>query len=240
VPEQAQRALVLLHGLMGHVSNWDSLVEHFRTRYRVYPIDFDIFDPKAPYFTVESLTECVREKLNELGVGRTVVFGNSMGGQIAINFALTERERVDGLVLTGSAGLLERSLAKDAPLNPSREYMRERAKEVFYNPALVTDEIVEDLYRTLGSLHNKLRLVKLARSVREFDLHDLLPEVTAPTLLIWGRQDTITPVSVAQTFTDRLPNARLRVLDRCGHAPNIERPEEFNRLVEEFLAEIGY
>jgi pimeloyl-ACP methyl ester carboxylesterase len=67
-----------------------------------------------------------------------------------------------------------------------------------------------------------------------------LPKIAAPTLLIWGKQDTITPLDVAHVFTDRLPHAHMRVLDQCGHAPNIERPEAFNLLVEEFLAEIGY
>ena len=239
-PEKAHRPLVLLHGLMGHVSNWDGLVEHFRNRYQAHPIHFPIFEPDAPYFNVSSLTDFVRDNMDRLGVGRAVLFGNSMGGQIALNFALIYPQRVDALVLTGSAGLHERGLASDAPLNPSAEYLREKAEEVFYDPVHVTDEMVEELQRIVSTTRNKLRLVKLARALREFNLYESLPRIAAPTLLIWGKQDTVTPLEVAKVFTDRLPRAQMRVLDQCGHAPNIERPAEFNRIVEEFLAEIGY
>lgn len=240
VPQEVQRPLVLLHGLLGHVSNWDGLVEHFRTRYQVHAIRFPLFEPDAPYFNVATLTDLVRDNMDRLGVERAAIFGNSMGGQIALNFALLYPRRVDALVLTGSAGLLERGLAHDAPVTPSPDYIREKAAEVFYDPSHVTEEMVEDIRQILSSVRNKLRLVKLARALREFNLYESLPKIAAPTLLIWGKQDTLTPLEVAKVFTDRLPRAQMRVLDQCGHAPNIERPAEFNRIVEEFLAEIGY
>ena len=189
---------------------------------------------------MDSLTQFVLEYMDRSGVDKAVVFGNSMGGQIALNVALVAPHRVAGLVLTGSAGLLERSMSNNAPLNPDRPYIRERVKEVFHNEVWVTDGLVDEVYQTLQGNRNKLRLVKLARSLRQVNMHDLLPRIAVPTLLVWGREDTITPVEVGKTFAQRLPTARLHVFDRCGHAPNIEAAERFNRVAEQFLNEIGY
>jgi pimeloyl-ACP methyl ester carboxylesterase len=238
--QTATRALVLFHGFFGDVSNWAATVERFQARYRVLPIGFQLYRRDAPYHTVASLTRAACEEMDRLGLGQAVLFGNSMGGQIALNVALEQPHRVAGLVLTGSAGLMERNLADYAPLDPPREYIRGKVEQVFFDPRHATDEIVDEVQDILRDNRNKLRLVKLARSLREFNMHDRLPAITAPTLLVWGKQDSITPVEVGEIFAQRLPQARMFVLDRCGHAPNIEQPEELNRLAEEFLAEIGY
>jgi len=239
-PQTATRALVLFHGFFGDVSNWAATVERFERRYRVLPIGFQLYKRDSPYYTVATLTQAACEEMDRLGLAEAVLFGNSMGGQVALNVALEQPRRVAGLVLTGSAGLMERNLAEYPPRDPPREYIRSKVEQVFFDPRHATDEIVDEVQDILRDNRNKLRLVKLARSVRAFNMHDRLPAITAPTLLVWGKQDSITPVEVGEVFARRLPQARMVVLDRCGHAPNIEQPEELNRLAEEFLAEIGY
>jgi pimeloyl-ACP methyl ester carboxylesterase len=236
----ATRALVLFHGFFGDVSNWSATIERFQGRYRVLPVGFDLFRTDSPYHTIASLTGAACEEMDRLGLEKAVLFGNSMGGQVALNVALEQPRRVAGLVLTGSAGLMERNLADHAPLDPPREFIRRKVEQVFFDPRHATDEIVDEVQRVLRDNRNKLRLVKLARSLRAFNMHDRLPAITAPTLLVWGKQDSITPLEVGEVFARRLPNARMFVLDRCGHAPNIEQPEELNRLAAEFLAEIGH
>lgn len=234
------RSLVLLHGLMGAVSNWTDTASFFQGRYRTAPVAFSLFEAHSPYHSVPSLTDFALQRMDDLGIRRTVLFGNSMGGQIALNMALQAPERVAALVLVGSAGLTERSLGDAAPLSPSRKYIYDRVRECFHDECWATESLVDEVHGLLGSTRNKLRLVKLARALREYNLYERLPEITCPALLVWGRQDTITPVVVAETFAERIPNARLHVLNECGHAPNIERSGEFNRLAEEFLVEIGY
>jgi pimeloyl-ACP methyl ester carboxylesterase len=238
--QTATRALVLFHGFFGDVSNWAATIERFQERYRVLPIGFELYRRDAPYHTVASLTRAACEEMDRLGLEQAVLFGNSMGGQIALNLAIEQPRRVAGLVLTGSAGLMERNLADHAPLDPPREYIRGKVEQVFFDPRHATDEIVDQVEGILRDNRNKLRLLKLARSLREFNMLDRLSAITAPTLLVWGKQDSITPLEVGEVFAQRLPQARMFVLDNCGHAPNIEQPEELNRLAEEFLAEIGY
>jgi len=235
------RPLVLLHGMMGNITNWRATLQHFRGRYHLAPVEFPLYDANAPFYTVPTLTDYVCRRLDEDGIRRAVFFGNSMGGHVALHMALRHPDRVDGLVLTGSAGLLERSIVNgQTPMKPSREWIRTHAQEVFFDPAQATDEIVDEVSSILSTNRNKLRLVKLARAMRRDNMLESLPSIQAPTLLVWGRQDIITPLSVARQFAEHMPNARLHVIDRCGHAPNIEQPAAFNRLAEAFLEEIGY
>jgi len=238
-PDRVPAPLVFLHGLLGQVTNWDSSTAHFGKRRRLLPFSFNLYDTDSPYQNVESLTQAALDDMRRAALDKAVVFGNSMGGQIALNIALRAPRRTAALVLTGSAGLLERGFSNSMPLNPTCDYIRERIMEIFYDPALATDELVEEIHTLLQKNRNKLRLVKLARALKQQNLYDELPRIECPVLLIWGRNDQITPLRVARTFANRLPNARLKVLDECGHAPNIERPDEFNRLAEEFLCEIG-
>ena len=234
------RSLVFLHGLMGGVSNWAGSLEHFQGSCKLLPVAFKLYGDDAPQHDLNTLTEHALNQMDLMRMDKAVIFGNSMGGQIALNIALTAPERVAGLVLAGSAGLLERGYTNDTPLRPSREYIRKRVEEVFHNPIHATEELVDEVYRIFKVTRNKLRIVRLARTLKMCNMHDCLPKIDIPVLLIWGREDLITPLSVAETFAERLPNARMVVLDDCGHVPNIEEPEAFNRFSQEFLCQIGY
>jgi pimeloyl-ACP methyl ester carboxylesterase len=204
-------------------------------------VDFPLYEKGAPYHNVDSLTQHVIGRLDHEGVSKAVFFGNSMGGQIALNLAATVPDRVAGLVLTGSAGLLERSLVNNhTPMKPSRDWIRNRVREVFYDKVHASDALVEEVLEVLSTTRNKLRLVKLARALRNYSMRELLPRIAAPTLLVWGKQDTITPVEAGEQFASYMPNARMYVLDQCGHAPNIEKADAFNKLADAFLEEIGY
>ncbi len=231
--------LVFLHGLMGNVSNWDRSFAYYEGTCRFLPIEFKVYGKGARYHTIDTLTEHVLAEMDNAKIDQAVVFGNSMGGQVALNVALTRPERVSALVLTGSAGLMERSYTNGTPLNPSREYIREKCEEIFYDPRHVTDELIDQLYDVFHDTKNKLRIVKLARSLRKCNMHADLPSIRCPTLLIWGREDIVTPLNVAEMFAERLPNAQIKIIDHCGHAPNIECPDDFNRLAEEFLCQVA-
>jgi len=235
-----QRSLVFLHGMMGGVSNWAASLDYFRKQCRTLPVAFKLYGNDAPQHNLDTLTNYALRQMDRMEIEAAVVFGNSMGGQVALNMALTAPERVIGLVLTGSAGLLERGYTNDTPLRPSRNYIRKRVEEIFYNPIHATDELIDEVYRIFKVNRNKLQIVRLARALKLSNMRDKLPRIRVPVLLIWGREDHVTPLSVAEIFAERLPNARMVVLNGCGHAPNIEEPEIFNQLSQEFLYQIGY
>ena len=233
------KTIILLHGLFGSITNWESTSRFFSDKYKVAAVDFNLGDPAAPYHSIDSLTDMTVETMDRNGVQRAAVFGNSLGGHVALNLAYRFPERVTALVLTGSAGLVERSFGFMPP-RPGREYLLMRIREVFCDQSFATEELAEEVYQILTSVRNKLRIIRIARSSRKLNMTELLPHLNVPTLLVWGKEDTITSPETAKVFAEKIPGAELIFLDECGHAPNIEKPEELNAAAEAFLNEIGY
>jgi 2-hydroxy-6-oxonona-2,4-dienedioate hydrolase len=168
-------------------------------------------------------------------VPSAIVVGNSLGGHVALDLALHAPERVRGLVLSGSSGLLERSFTRGVPHRPSTAFVREKMTEVFYDPAMVTAERVEEIRDRVSRRSCVLRVLRVSRSARRYNLEDRLGEIRCPTLLVWGTEDRVTPRDVAIRFLDRIPAATIRLVPECGHAPMLEHPEAFARAVDEFL-----
>ena len=152
-----------------------------------------------------------------------------------LDFCLREPEYVDRLVITGSAGLFERSLSDGKRPRVSRRVIRDKAEEIFYDRQHVTDELVDDVYGMLSDRKYVRFLIRVAKATRDRNMKEELWQVKLPTLIIWGKNDVITPPFVAEEFREGIPDARLVFIDRCGHAPPIEQPLEFSRILKEFL-----
>lgn len=173
--------------------------------------------------------------MDEEGIGRAVVGGNSLGGHVAARMALAFPDRVEGMVLTGSSGLFERGFERSVPRRPTEEYIRTRMGEVFHDPVHCTPELVADVRGVLGDLRRVMKMVRLASCARRDNLREFLPRLTCPALLVWGREDRVTPLATAEEFASLMPNARLHLLEECGHVPMVEQPAAFKSLLAEFL-----
>lgn len=234
-----QVPVVLLHGLFGSPTNWLSIMHELGDHYRFYalqfPIDFGQDRRHTAFKSLGQLTQHVSRFFDEMELERAVVCGNSLGGQVALDFYVHQPERVERLILSGSAGLFERSLAGGRPPRLCRNYIREQACEIFHDPKHVSDDLVDDVYTMLSDRHYRRFLLRVAKATRDRYMLDELTNVSVPTLIIWGRNDAITPPFVAQQFCDHIPTAELVYIDRCGHAPPIEQPDEFARLLDTFL-----
>ncbi len=232
--------VVLLHGLLGEVSNWtptvDALAAHdYRVLAPVIPLD----SLPLTQTNMQGVVEYVRGFTEHLGLTTMVLAGNSMGGQVALLYALNHPESVVALVLSGSSGIYEVETGTTTFRRQDRNFIRERAAVTFYDPVHVTDELVEKSYELANDRNRALRILKLARSSQAESLSDHLGQIEVPTQLIWGRDDRITPPDVAVAFQRSLPNADLHFIDQCGHAPMMERPADFNPLMLSFLREIN-
>ena len=230
-------AVVLLHGLMGHMDHWDATLDGLARAARLCAPELPLFEPGFDDLSLAALAHHVRSLLDALDVGHAVVGGNSLGGHVALELALACSERVNGLVLTGSSGLFERSFTRGVPHRPTTAYVREKMEEVFFDPALVTDGWVDAVRRTVTTRTTALRVLKLARAARSRNIEPLLPEIRVPTLLVWGKEDRVTPPEVAERFYRLIPHAKLVFLPRCGHAPMLERPHDFNAVLAAWLAD---
>ena len=139
------------------------------------------------------------------------------------------------LVLTGSSGLFEDGMGGSFPKRGDYSFVQERVGYTFYDASLATRELVDEVFAVTNSNAKCLRMISIARSAQRHNLARELHRIAVPTLLVWGLNDTITPPPVAHDFERLLPQAELRFLDHCGHAPMMERPAGFNRYLQGFL-----
>ena len=154
---------------------------------------------------------------------------------MALDFALRYPSRVAGLVLAGSAGLLERGFTRGVPASPSPAFVRAKLEEVFHDPRFVTEGLVREVHGLLEDRGYARAMIAWARATRDYPMAEHLAAIFAPTLLVWGEEDRITPLAVAEAFLAGLPDAHLVTIPRCGHAPMLEAPGAFVAAVAGFL-----
>jgi pimeloyl-ACP methyl ester carboxylesterase len=229
--------VVLLHGLMGEMDHWEGTLQALEPTCRGLAPLLPILDPDQADASIEGLTDYVGGFLDALDLPPAVVGGNSLGGHLALELTLRYPARVNGLILTGSSGLFERGFTPGVPHVPTAEFVREKMEEIFYDAALVTPSWVESVRRILTTRPSALRVLHVARSAKRASLEGRLGEIRVPTLLVWGKDDRITPPEIAERFRALLPEAELAFLANCGHAPMLEQPAVFNATVEDWLRE---
>lgn len=229
-------AIVVLHGLMGALSNFGSTFDHFSNN------GYKVLIPELPLYTlpllktnVKNLARFLKEFLIHKNLDDVILLGNSLGGHIALYFTKHYQERVKALVLTGSSGLYENAMGGSFPKRGNYQYIEQKARDVFYDPAIATKELVDDVYTIVNDRNSVIKTLAIAKSAIRHNMASDLPNMKQPTCLIWGKQDNVTPPEVAEDFNRLLPDADLFWIDKCGHAAMMERPEEFNKILQEWL-----
>jgi pimeloyl-ACP methyl ester carboxylesterase len=237
--------LVLVHGLGADVRTWRFVIPALSSNFHVYAIDLLGFGrsdkPQIPY-RIGTLVESLTGFLDAVGVERTSIVGNSLGGWVATMFATAHPDRLAKLVLVDSAGYGEEpaQMVRDylsqfdpstvaaaerllGSMNPEDQRLVEAAAVAYFARRLSRDDghavaaLVESIMRGEDALGPEVKLIR------------------APTLVIWGRNDPIIPLRVGQTLAKDIPNARAIVIDACGHRPQTECAPAFTRAVDQFL-----
>jgi pimeloyl-ACP methyl ester carboxylesterase len=233
------RPIVLLHGLMGGLSNFRDQVAFFSGKgYKVYSVQLPLYSLPTLRTNVSGLTNYVISFLRKIVKEPSVVIGNSLGGHLGLMVTLKKPHYVDALVLTGSSGLYERSLGDSYPKRGSYEYVKKKAEEVFYDPKVATKELVDEIYSTVTDRIKAIKTIHIARSAIRHNLSQELKHIYHPTCLIWGKQDNVTPPEVANEFHELISNSQLFWMDKCGHSPMMERSEEFNQILYKWLKDV--
>jgi 2-hydroxy-6-oxonona-2,4-dienedioate hydrolase len=229
---------ILLHGLLGALSNFDGIVKHFSESHNVLVPILPIFEISLRSLSVMKLVEYVEEFIEYKGYKEVHLLGNSLGGHIAQLYTLKNPDRVRSMILTGSSGLFESAMGTTFPKRGNYEYMKQKAESVFYDPAIATKELVDQIYETVNDLKRAMCVVALAKSAVRHNLEDRLDNIKVPTLLVWGIQDNVTPIWVGEKFNELIPNSELVKVDKCGHAPMMERPDAFNKALGSFVKRV--
>jgi pimeloyl-ACP methyl ester carboxylesterase len=236
IEEGEGKVLLLLHGLFGALSNWDSVVNRFKSEYRVIIPLLPIYEMPLRQAGLEGLVNHLTGFVKLKKLDNMSLMGNSLGGHVALMYTLDNPDKVERLVLTGSSGLFENAMGGSYPKRGSYEYIKERVEYTFYDPKTATKEYIDEVFETTKSIPKCMRIVAIAKSAQRHNMADVIPNIKAPTLLVWGLNDTITPPMVAHEFNRLIPNSTLRFVDKCCHAPMMEHPEKFNDILAEFLA----
>ncbi len=233
-----QETLLLLHGLFGALSNFKGIVQHFSKNYNVVVPMLPIFEMPIREVSVTGLVEHVHEFVEEKGFENLNVLGNSLGGHMALLYVLDYPEKVKSVILTGSSGLFESAFGSSFPKRGNYEFIKTRTQQTFFHPETATKELVDEVYDIVNDRNKAIRVVATAKSAVRHNLGDKLHQIQVPTLLIWGREDTITPAFVGEKFNELIENSKLVFVEQCGHAPMMEYPEIFNQHLEAFLTDL--
>jgi pimeloyl-ACP methyl ester carboxylesterase len=238
IEEGEGEPLILLHGLFGALSNFGDLIEHFRRTHKVVVPMLPMFELDLLHTSVGGFAKYIFKFIEKKGYTNYHLLGNSLGGHIALVHVLKHPEKVKSLILTGSSGLYESGMGDSYPRRGDYEYIKKKTELTFYNPSTATPELIDEVYNICNNRLQLVRILALAKSAIRNNLGEELGQIKQPTLLVWGNQDTVTPPFVAEEFKKLIPNSELHFIDKCGHAPMMEQPVEFNRILEEFLTKI--
>ena len=221
---------------MGGLSNFTLLIDFFSKRgYRVYFPNLPIYDLPILNTNLSSLAKYVAKFIEEEVGEPAIVIGNSMGGHVGLILTLARPDLVRYLVLTGSSGLYERSFGDSFPRKNDRDYIRKKAEEVFYDPSVATEDLVDEVFSVVNDRSKGIKTVMLARSAIKHNMEPELHKITRPTCIIWGKQDNVTPPEVAIEMDRLIPDSDLFWIDKCGHAAMMEKPESFNEILYDWL-----
>jgi 2-hydroxy-6-oxonona-2,4-dienedioate hydrolase len=240
IEEGEGEPLVLLHGLFGALSNFADIIEYFKHRGKkvVVPL-LPLFELDLLHSTVTGLEKFVHKFIEHKNYSNVHLLGNSLGGHVALLHVIKHPERIKSIILTGSSGLFENGMGDTYPKRGDYEFIRKKTELTFYDPKSASKELVDEVYSIVNERIKTIKIIALAKSAIRNNLGEELNQIKQPTLLIWGNNDTITPPFVGREFQRLIPNSELHFIDKCGHAPMMEVPDEFNRILHLFLQKLN-
>ncbi len=235
-PATERPPVLFLHGMLGNLTNWTDAVQAVAANgYRAIVPMLPVYTLPKDQTSLRGLVQYVHEFLDVMNLEFVTLAGNSLGGQLASLYILTHPRHACALILTGSSGLYEVEMGTGSPRRHDPDFIRDRAAITFYEKKHVTEDLVNEMLEVVADRACVSRLIKMARASKNETVRTRLHEVQVPTLLVWGENDAITPPDVARQFEELIQDAELHFIEKCGHAPMLEHPETFNRIMLHFL-----
>ena len=221
---------------MGGLSNFKDVIGFFSSKgYKVIIPELPIYNLPLKETTVTAFSDFLEDFIKYKNLSNVILLGNSLGGHVGLIYSNKNPSFVKSLVLTGSSGLYENSMGESYPKRENYDYIKRKTQEVFYNSKVATKEIVDEVFETVNNREKLVRTLAIAKSAIRHNMSEELPNIKTPTLLIWGENDLVTPPEVAREFKSLLPNSKLEWIKKCGHAPMMENPDEFNKILFNWL-----
>lgn len=233
--------IIILHGLMGGLSNFQGVTNYFPKKgYKVLVPELPIYDMPMLKTTVKNFAKFLEGFIEYKGLKDVILLGNSLGGHVGLLHTKMFPDMVKALVITGSSGLYESAMGDGYPKRGDYEFIKKKAQDVFYDPEIATKEIVDEVFATLNDRMKLVKTLAIAKSAIRHNMSKDLPKMTTPTCIIWGENDNVTPPKVAKEFHELLPDSDLFWIKKCGHAPMMEHPKEFNSILDTWLTKRNF
>ncbi len=251
-PRNDPDPIVLLHGTAASLHTWDGWAQDLSATRRVIRFDLPAFGLTGPHpqgdYSMAAYVQFVAQMLDSMGLQQEVLGGNSLGGQVAWEFALVQPQRVSQLILVDAAGYPLQSqsvplgfrVARIPGLRSLMEYTLPRGliqssvRNVYGDPAKVTPELVDRYYELTLRAGNRSALAQRFAQMR-WDHVEQIKTLKVPTLILWGAQDRLIPLDNGRRFAADISGARLVVFEQLGHVPQEEDTQSTVKLVREFL-----
>lgn len=235
------KPIIILHGLMGGLSNFHGVTNYFPQKgYKVLVPELPIYDMPMLKTTVKNFAKFLTDFIAYKKLEDVILLGNSLGGHIGLLHTKLYPELVKALVITGSSGLYESAMGDGYPKRGDYEFIKKKAQDVFYDPKVATKEIVDEVFATVNDRMKLVKTLAIAKSAIRHNMSKDLPNMQTPTCIIWGENDSVTPPNVAKEFHELLPDSELFWIKKCGHAPMMEHPKEFNTILDAWLVKRGF
>ncbi|MBL8917308.1 MAG: alpha/beta fold hydrolase [Myxococcaceae bacterium] len=241
--------VVLLHGFASAIENWAGVIPELKQKHRVLALDLKGFgwtDRPVGDYSPAAQAAVVKALMKERGIDKAAIVAHSWGSSVALAFALAWPEAVDRIALY-DAWVYEQQLPSMFQLARAKglgeflfaafysERGEERLANGFYDPEIIPEKLVEDVEQAMERPGTRAAALEAVRGMRFSDVEAKYSTISHPTLLLWGREDIVTPPSIGERLVRQLRNARLVVYPRCGHFPMIEALAESNRELLTFL-----
>jgi 2-hydroxy-6-oxonona-2,4-dienedioate hydrolase len=245
--DAAKPTVILLHGLGGNAENWQFNIAALSLNYHIIAPDqvgFGKSDKPLIKYRVGTYVDFLDKFMSELKIEKASLVGNSMGGWVAGLFAVKYPNKVEKIILADAAGITPAATINYDDIyqlnNSTRDEVRANLKRIFYNPLYANNEALVDQFLTArittGDGYTINSLIDSIKRKEDF-LDTRLGEIKKPTLVIWGKQDGLLPLSDGEKFNKGIVNSQFIVFDQCGHAPMVEKAADFNQAVLKFLGE---
>lgn len=254
-------ALILLHGSNASLHTFEPVIERLGSEFRIITYDQPGHGLTGPHprddYSAAGMFEALDAVVAAAGVDRFVLGGNSMGGWVAWRYALARPERVAALILIDAAGAPLRAGETPPPLNlgfrlarnplarpllerfTPRSLIRKSLLQTMAVDDIVTEEMVDRYWELLRFPGNRRATALRARTDREDGYADRLGEIRTPTLILWGAEDRLIYATAAETFAERIPDAKVEVFAGVGHIPMEEAPEATANAIRRFLESLA-
>ena len=256
--DQGQRngpAIVLIHGSNASLHTWEPWVAQIGDQFRMITLDLPGHGLTGAVpgndYSQEAMAQFVNEFTTVMHIERFAIAGNSMGGGVAARFALHYPERLTALVLVDAAGMPSK-LPRDPGLGfliartpvvqnimlfvTPRSIFEDSLKKAFFNPALVTPEMVDRYWELNRREGTRAASLKRFQTAQDTFIQDNVSQIRTPTLIMWGDHDNLIPADAGEAYNAAIKGSKLIVFKNCGHVPMEEVAEQSARVLREFLS----